>query len=253
MGTTAAVSIASQVVPDGILVTLRNEDDRGVVFHTRTRSRLGRRTAHSNMFTVDPGCKVVHTFPGSSADGYHVEIQGPQALHVELAGLLTPGPEAVPYVSHGRGGLLLTLTTNDGPSVDLTVHDAICRWNGTHTSGPRGRDLPPDRQRCGGSYDVTSPRAGIPTSCAVSSAACKAARPSPSFPSRRSALDPLTRRPHDGRMWVRWMAFTAVAVGVCSFVLGLRKTRRNDEPVRDWCGVALAWAGAAALIASELA
>lgn len=154
MGTTAAVSIASRVVPDGVVVTFRNDEDRGVVFHTRTRSRLGRSTAHAHMFTVDPGSQRLHTFLGSSAEGYHVEIQGPRALHQELSGLPTPGPEVVPHVSRGRRGLLLALT-NDGPSVDLTVRDAYAAGTELIRLHPGAEAIHTIDNLGGCSYDLT--------------------------------------------------------------------------------------------------
>jgi hypothetical protein len=54
--------------------------------------------------------------------------------------------------------------------------------------------------------------------------------------------------------WVKVLAAAAVTVGVAGYVIGLRGTRRNDEPeggLVAW--MVLAWAGVALLVASEIA
>ena len=53
--------------------------------------------------------------------------------------------------------------------------------------------------------------------------------------------------------WIQTIAAVAVAVGVVGYVLGLRDSRRNDEPERGlvvW--MVLAWVGVALLVASEV-
>ena len=76
---------------------------------------------HAQMFTVGAGQRI-DTTPPFSADGYDVEIHGPNGFYRHLAGAAAPGPEVTATPVGASRRLRLSLS-NSGPAVGLTVAD----------------------------------------------------------------------------------------------------------------------------------